>query len=583
MNKTLDSNCRRAGLFVPAFTIRTDQDLGVGDTRGVREMIDWCRDAGFGVLQLLPINETSGDNSPYNAISSRALDITGLHISPKTIPGLSQKAIDEAVTEEERKTLNKGPVRYRRVKSLKLALCETAFKAWDKGSKVGADSREMFETFCREEEKWLEPYGYFRALMEKYESSPVWERWRPEHGSPKKACKWEESLSSKERKTFETRRAFFCFVQWLLHKQWREVAAYGETQGVYLMGDIPFGVSRHSCDVWSHPDIFNLEWSGGAPPEPLFAQDLFTKKWGQNWGIPPYRWDRMKENGFEWWRQRIRGVTDIFRLFRLDHVLGFYRLYSFPWQPDRNAEFENLSEEEARNLAGDLPRFFPSEDQTPEGMKINQEHGEALLRMVLDAAGDAVVIGEDLGMVPDYMRPSLESMGISGFRIPMFTRHEGSREYVKSEEYPSLTLCTLSTHDHETMAGTWDLWWKTFDEGESSGDPGQKEKGTQASWELYRTLRFAGMDDRELIRPYAPAVHRKMVEQLMASRSWLAILMITDCFALKQRFNVPGPVSESNWSERLPFTVKTLRRSEKWKEATASITETLRECGRRPE
>ena len=119
-----------------------------------------------------------------------------------------------------------------------------------------------------------------------------------------------------------------------------------------LMGDIPFGVNYYSADVYSRRDEFALDWSGGAPPEPYFKDDEFTQKWGQNWGIPLYRWDVMRTRNLAWWRQRVRGVRKIFHVFRIDHVLGFYRIYAFPWRPERNAEFLPLSWDEMRERTG---------------------------------------------------------------------------------------------------------------------------------------------------------------------------------------------------------------------------------------
>ena len=138
------------------------------------------------------------------------------------------------------------------------------------------------------------------------------------------------------RARLETRRDFHCYVQWIAHQQWREIKAYAEQQGVALMGDIPFGVSYYSADVFAHPERFALDWSGGAPPEPYFKDDAVTQKWGQNWGIPLYRWDVMRSHHFDWWRQRVHGVREIFHRFRIDHVLGFYSLYASPWRPRRH-------------------------------------------------------------------------------------------------------------------------------------------------------------------------------------------------------------------------------------------------------
>ena len=132
---------------------------------------------------------------------------------------------------------------------------------------------------------------------------------------------------------FSTRQNFFRYVQWVADEQWRAVSRFAGERGVGLMGDIPFGVSYYSADVFSAARTFPLDWSGGAPPEPYFKDDEFTHKWGQNWGIPLYRWAGNAAHNFAWWRQRVRGVQRFFHIFRIDHVLGFYRIYAFPWRP----------------------------------------------------------------------------------------------------------------------------------------------------------------------------------------------------------------------------------------------------------
>ena len=148
----------------------------------------------------------------------------------------------------------------------------------------------------------------------------------------------------------DTTTDFFCYVQWIAHQQWRDIKAHAEQRGVALMGDIPFGVSYYSADVFARPEEFVLDWFGGAPPEPLFKDDVFTQKWGQNWGIPLYRWSAMRANNFHWWRERVRAIRRIFHLFRVDHVQGFYRIYAFPWRPQRNNEFLPLDQHQMLEL-----------------------------------------------------------------------------------------------------------------------------------------------------------------------------------------------------------------------------------------
>ena len=129
----------------------------------------------------------------------------------------------------------------------------------------------------------------------------------------------------------------------------------------------------------AQPDRFALDWSGGAPPEPYFKDDDFTQKWGQNWGIPLYRWDVMRANIFDWWRQRVRGVRQIFHVFRIDHVIGFFRIYAFPWRPERNADFLPLTwDEMLRATGGRFPHFAPRDDETHEHADANRRRGRGI-------------------------------------------------------------------------------------------------------------------------------------------------------------------------------------------------------------
>src|SRR5262249_45691477 len=148
-----------------------------------------------------------------------------------------------------------------------------------------------------------------------------------------------------------------------------------------------FGVSPYSADVWANREIFDLQWSGGAPPEASFKPDPFTAKWGQNWGVPLYHWNEHRKTDYSWWRQRVKQVGRIFHLFRIDHVLGFYRVYAFPWPARRNNEFVHLNEAQAaKKTGGLLPRFFPGPDDSEQQQKRNLRLGDELLRVVKQAA-----------------------------------------------------------------------------------------------------------------------------------------------------------------------------------------------------
>ncbi|MDX1748271.1 MAG: 4-alpha-glucanotransferase, partial [Halobacteriales archaeon] len=202
-------------------------------------------------------------------------------------------------------------------------------------------------------------------------------------------------------------------------------------------------------------DVFDLDWYGGAPPETLFKDDEFVQKWGQNWGIPLYRWDVMEERDFAWWRQRIGKTTEIFGMFRVDHALGFYRIYAFPWNPVRNDEFLPLDPDEAaERCEGRRPGFRPRPDDTEENCAANRADGEKYFRMIQEAAGDAEVIAEDLGTVPDYVGPSLAELGIAGTKVPQWEFEDG--HVVSGLKYPERSFAAYATHDHRPVPAQWD-------------------------------------------------------------------------------------------------------------------------------
>ncbi len=535
----IQTSPKLTGVLVPLFALRSSHDLGIGDTGCVREMVDWCARHNLRVLQLLPSNETGDDNSPYNAISSMALDPATLTVDPLHLKDLTREDFSRIVPPRMLAELRKGPVSYRKVKPLKLKLLREAFSHFLKKHDARSTERARhFRSFVQEEAAWIGDYGLFRALMQRHGGLPVWEQWPPEHRTPAAARSWLLSLAPHERAAFEEDCLFHAYVQWIALDQWLAVRRHAEAKGVQLMGDIPFGVGRCSVDVWSQRHLFDLRWSCGAPPESFFKPDLFTERWGQNWGIPLYRWDRMREEDYAWWRARVRATSRVFSLFRIDHVLGFYRIYAFPWKPEDNGLYVNLSHDEARAKAGDLPRFWPNHDETPESRDTNHRQGEELLRMVLDAAGDTGVVAEDLGMVPSYVRPSLTLLGIPGFKIPLFERTPDGN-YRDPSEYGELSVATLATHDHEPMASLWQGWW------DAAHGPQERE----------HLLRWIGWDPSHPPRDFTPELHAAIGRKLLTVPSWLAVFMITDLFGGTQRFNVPGPMNGDNWTERLPLAI----------------------------
>lgn len=553
-----------AGILVPLFALRAENDLGIGDVAALRQFIEWAADFGFKLVQMLPINETGGDNSPYNAISAMAIEPTTLHLVPGSPPDLRREDFDATLVDVDLTKLRHGLVRYSHVKRLKRRLLEKAFANFSASASKGRQS--AFEQFCAAEKIWVDDYALFRALMEENGDSAAWDKWKREHRAIESARAWLRDLPHDRQLHLQRRQNFFRYVQWIAHEQWRETKSFADASGVALMGDIPFGVSYYSADVFARPEEFVLDWCGGAPPEPYFKDDEFTQKWGQNWGIPLYRWEVMRARNFEWWRQRVRSIRSIFHLFRIDHVLGFYRIYAFPWRPRKNKEFLPLDHDQMlERTGGRAPHFAPRDDQ--ENSEANRRDGEEYLRVVLEEAGAGRVIGEDLGTVPDYARPHLRSLGIAGFKIPQWEFYHG--RVTPGSEYERLSVATFATHDHKPIRK---LWEEAFEHPASTAE--------QARFELEKIAKFSGFERKSEAVDFEGDYYPLIMKALFESESWIAIVMITDLLGRKYRFNVPGTAANTNWTRRMQRTVSQLRASRKERERMRLIRGLLEKAGR---
>lgn len=561
---------RIAGLLAPLFALRSKGDLGIGDTRSLRELADWAAANGFGLVQVLPVNETGADNSPYLAVSSIALDPTTIHISPGSIKDLSRADFEAIMAGVDQRKLHEGPVNYRLVKPLKRKLLWKAFENFDsKCLRRNTARAKQFRAFVAHHADWIRGYALFRVLMDENGGSEQWDTWPVEHQTMERAEQWLETRPKVRRKKLERLMTFFQYVQWIAFSQWSDLKAHCDKKGVALMGDVPYGVSYYSADVFSNPTIFDLTWSGGAPPEKVFQSDPFTEKWGQNWGVPLYRWDVMRQDNFAWWRQRVRAVRAMFHLFRIDHVLGFFRIYSFPWRPPQNAEFLPLSgEDAAHRTGGRLPQFLPRDDSSWENREANRRAGEEYLKALLEEVGEYRLIGEDLGVVPDYVRPCLTSLGIAGFKIPQWEKEHDGR-LIDGQHYQRLSVTTYATHDHPPLRALWDGLY----------NDAVHHQSKPALDEMFRLALFAGFH-APLPQPFNPDVHHALLAGLFRSNAWIAVCMITDLFGSTQRFNVPGAIADSNWSERLMHSPAEWKSDAQLKATMKCLRSALQEAGR---
>ena len=310
-------NRKLAGTQVPVFSLRTRKSAGIGDFGDLKTMIDFVASTGQKVLQLLPINDTTithtwTDSYPYSCISVFAIhpQYADLHALPEL-----KNAKARAEAEKTRAELNAlDKIDYEKVNDFKINYLRQIFN--QEGEKMMKTAE--YKAFFQDTELWLVPYAQYSYLRDK-NGTADFNQW-PDHQV------WDEA----ERKALADPKtaayknvAFFYFVQFVLDRQMQEAHEHAKTKGVILKGDIPIGVNRNGCDVWTEPKYFNLNGQAGAPPDDFSAN-------GQNWGFPTYNWFEMLKDGCQWWNRRFKNMARYFDAFRIDHVLGFFRIWEIP-------------------------------------------------------------------------------------------------------------------------------------------------------------------------------------------------------------------------------------------------------------
>ena len=308
---------RLAGMLVPVFSLRSEGSFGVGDFGDLKKMVDLVCDTGQRVLQILPVNDTTTthswtDSYPYSCISIFA--IHPQYADLRQLPALTN-AKQRNDFEALRQQLNALPqIDYEQVNNAKITYLRLLFS--QEGSKVL--SSKDFKEFLAEAGQWLVPYAQYCVLRDKY-GTACFEQW-PDHNTWNEA---DRAALLNTRSSQYREASFWYYVQFVLHKQLLDAHQYARKSHVVLKGDIPIGVSRYGCDVWTEPRYFNLNGQAGAPPDDFSVN-------GQNWGFPTYNWDEMLKDGCQWWIRRFQNMAQYFDAYRIDHVLGFFRIWEIP-------------------------------------------------------------------------------------------------------------------------------------------------------------------------------------------------------------------------------------------------------------
>lgn len=500
------------GIVVPVFSLHSANSAGIGEFSDLIPLFPWCKANGFDIVQLLPLNDIARDTSPYGAISAYALNPIYLGLSQlpylKHYPELMNMLADmQQLTYSQR-------INYPAVYIAKKDFLREYYRQASHHLTNTVD----FQQFVSKN-PWLESFALFKSLKiaHNYHS---WEEWEPEL----------QEISSEQYqdliKKYAPQIAFHIFVQYLCFLQWQEVKLQANIHDIMLMGDIPILINRDSADVWLHRNLFIMSLTAGAPP------DMYSSE-GQNWGFPIINWEEMEREQYAWWKERLRVASQLYHIYRIDHVVGFYRIWSIP-----------LGEK------GSHGKFFPENES--EWIA----HGEKIMRMMLDNS-PMLPIGEDLGTIPPDVRKNLRELGICGTKVMRWERMwNEDRRFIKNEDYIPASMTTVSTQDSETLQ----MWWKNNPQ------------------EAQDYARFKGW-------PYTTdlslAHHKDILRDSHQTASFFHINPLQEYLALvpgmtwpkpeDERINVPGIIADTNWSYRFRPSVEEIVSSAPLKQSIADV------------
>ena len=538
-----------AGTVIPIFSLRSEGSFGVGDFGDLKMMIDWCAKTRQRVLQVLPINDTNitktwQDSYPYNSISIYALHPQ--YCDMRQLPEIKDQAKREAF-EKLRQELNALPqIDYEKMFATKMDYLREIYA--QEGSKTLKSA--AFKAFFEENKEWLVPYAAFCHYRDIY-GTATFSEWPDHHDLP---AEEREAMTKPATKIYKE-VAFWYFVQFHLDAQMHAAHNYARAHRVILKGDIPIGISRDGVEAWVEPKYFNLNGQAGAPPD-AFSAD------GQNWGFPTYNWDEMLKDGCQWWVRRFRKMAEYFDAYRIDHVLGFFRIWEIP-VPEKSGlmgQFApalgmSLEEIEAYGVQFNEglflvdhkrnDRWHPriavqyqeaytqlSEDQKTNFNNLYNDYfyrrnnqfwyTEAMKKLPrLTQATRMLVCAEDLGMVPDCVPWVMNELRILSLEIQAMPKDPTTR-FGKLSHNPYRSVDTISTHDMATLRQWWD----------------EDEERSQSYYNT--TLRRGGPAPR----PLPGWLAKDIVSRHLTCPSMLCLLSFQDWMSIDEKLRLPDENAE---------------------------------------
>ncbi len=565
---------KKAGVVVPLFSVYSRDSVGIGEFDDIRLLIDWCGNTGNSIIQMLPLNEDGAVFCPYDSISSFALEPA--YISLRLLSGVGKELLKERIAKlKELFPAGAAQVNYG-IKQGKINLLWDIFNAQD------FRENENFNKFIRDNSYWLSDFALYKTLKNFYQGK-AWYEWPDEH----------KNRGKHELETFGNSHAkelnFHMWVQWQLYEQFRDVKRYAESEQIFIKGDMPILVSRDSADVWAHPEFFKLEFAAGAPP------DMYCAK-GQRWGMPTYSWDKIEADGYRYLKEKLKYAENFYDILRIDHVVGLFRIWSIPFS-------EPLDHQGLHGF------FDPHEEYKWK------EHGSKILSVIIHHT-KMLLCAEDLGIIPKACHDTLREFGVPGNDVQRWVKDWNVRhDFLAPEEYRQLSVAMLSTHD----TTNWPAWWEneagTVDEmlfirkcAERHIDYNHvKNKLFDANFSRRGRLRwlnsiisvdvFVGILARraeevgDFIDMYKNTYHEKeklwehlklsgpmrekcdeeivraVLKITLGSSAVFCVELIIDWLYLagvfkgdpyQYRFNVPGTVTDKNWSMTIPLSLEEL-------------------------
>ena len=448
-----------------------------------------------------------------------------------------------------------------------------------------------YKAFVGKNDSWLIPYAAFCVLRD-LNGTPDFSKWK---GFAKYSRKKVAEFCAANQADID----FWCFVQYHLDRQLSEVCEYAHSKGVVFKGDLPIGISRTSVDAWLYPELFHMDSQAGAPPD-AFSAD------GQNWGFPTYNWEKMAQDGYAWWKARLAKMSEYFDAFRIDHILGFFRIWEIPLGsksgldgyfnpalPFPAYELENqgfdvrdngLFIEDPRKTGHYHPRIGARSSQSYQWLdayrraafdrlydeffyhrnnEFWKEKAMQKLPALLDSTG-MLACGEDLGMIPATVPQVMSDLRILSLEIQRMPK-DPTQEFANPAWYPYLSVCTTSTHDMNPIRA----WW---------------EEDRKVTDSFYHTM-LGGQGETPFY--CEPWICRQIVEQHLWSPAMLTVLPLQDWLSMdgalrrsnpeEERINVPAN-SRHYWRYRMQSTVEQLQAADEFNE---TLSEMIAACGRK--